>query len=428
MALLVQKFGGTSLASLKHINNIADIIAKAKQAGNEVVVIVSAMSGETDKLIRLAHSVSASPDEREYAALVSTGEQVSMSLLAMALINRGIDACSYTGQQANIRTCNGFKKAKIESIDTRLIESDLSQGKVVVIAGFQGVDRYNNTTTLGRGGSDTTAVAIAASLKADECQIYTDVDGIYTTDPNLIKNARKLDKISFKEMIELASQGAKVLQIRAVEFAGKYNVPLRVLSSSEKGDGTLITYGVTAMEGQVVTGIAYSMSEAKVSLIGIPDKTSLISEVLAEVSSHGITIDVISQCQREDEKTDLTFTVHQDEYKQCIKVLRKLAISHAIESVLGDTDVAKVSIIGTGLQTHPDIAAVVFRTLTSNKVAVQLISCSEMKMSLVIDEAFLEVAVKALHAAFKLESGVENQTQSLNQRKLELACGNKTSA
>ena len=347
-----------------------------------------------------------------------------MSLMAMALLNRGIDAKSYSGQQAKIKTCNGFKKAKIESIDTRLIEQDLSQGRVVVIAGFQGVDKYHNITTLGRGGSDTTAVAIAASLNADECQIYTDVDGIYTTDPNLVDNARKLDNITFEHMIELASQGAKVLQIRAVEFAGKYNVPVRVLSSKEEGAGTLINYDENkAMEGQAVTGIAYSRSEAKISLQGIPDKPSVIAEVLAKISKQGINTDIILQSQRDDEKTDLTFTVHEDEYKDCIKLLRKLAKSLSIESVIGDTNIAKISMIGSGLQTHPDIAATVFETLATERIILQLISCSEIKMSLVVDKQFLESTVKALHRAFKLENKVENHSQTLSQRKLYVAGG-----
>ena len=339
MALLVQKFGGTSLATLEHINHAADLVAKAKQAGHSVVVIVSAMSGETDRLINLAHSISEYPNEREYAALVATGEQVSMALMAMALINRGINARSYTGGQARIHTCSQFKKARIQAIDTQPILKDLEQGTVVVIAGFQGIDKDGNVTTLGRGGSDTTAVAIAAALKADECQIYTDVDGVYTTDPRIVPDAKRLEQITFEEMLELSSLGAKVLQIRAVEFAGKYNIPLRVLSSSQEGPGTLITYQQkSSMEAPLVTGIAFSRNEAKVTLSGVPDAPGIASGILSEISAIGVNVDMIVQHLSANNKTNFTFTVHRDEYQATLKQLHKVAKELGAGDVVGVDD------------------------------------------------------------------------------------------
>jgi aspartate kinase len=422
MALLVQKFGGTSLATLEHINRAADIIAKARQAGHDVVVIVSAMSGETDRLIALANKVCDWPDEREYAALVSTGEQVAMALLALALIKRKVKARSYTGAQAKIQTCNNYKKARIQSIDTQHIKQDLNQGNVVIIAGFQGVDNDGSITTLGRGGSDTTAVAIAASLKADECQIYTDVDGIYTTDPKVVADARRLDRISFEEMLEFASLGAKVLQIRAVEFAGKYKVPVRVLSSAKDGPGTLITYE-NVMENPIVSGLAFSKSEAKVSILGVPNEPGVASTILTEISTQGVNYDMIVQNTSYDEKTDFTFTVHSEEYQQTMKHMRKIAKQLSAEGVVGDTSIAKISIVGAGLRSHSTIAPMMFQTLAHEGINIQLISTSEIKISVVIDEESVERGVQSLHNVFKLSEKAKDESHTLKQRKLFLAAG-----
>jgi aspartate kinase len=423
MALLVQKYGGTSLATLEHIERAADIIAKARKAGHDVVVIVSAMSGETDRLISLANKISKAPDPREYAVLVSTGEQVSMSLLSLALNNRNIKARSYTGTQAKIHTCSNYKKARIHSIDTKHIKDEVALGNVVVIAGFQGVDKHGNITTLGRGGSDTTAVAIAASLNADECQIYTDVDGIYTADPSLVTDAKRLERVSFEEMLELASLGAKVLQIRAVEFAGRYNVPVRVLSSSQEGPGTLITYE-EGLERPTVSGITYSKSEAKVSIIGIPKAPGVVSNVLSEIGSHGINIDMMIQNLNDDNKMDFTFTVHSDEYQQTMRHLRKVAKKLAAEGVVGDTSIAKLSLVGAGLKSHTDVAPMMFKALADEGISVHLISTSEIKISVVIDEESISDGVKSLHEVFKMSNKAKDESHTLKQRKLFLASGN----
>ncbi len=401
MALLVQKFGGTSVATLAHINHAADIVAKSKRAGHDVVVVVSAMSGETDKLIGLAHQMSESPDGREYAALVATGEQVSMALMAMALINRGIEARSYTGAQARILTTSQFKKARIQTIETQSILADLQQGRVVVIAGFQGVDQDGSTTTLGRGGSDTTAVAIAAALKADECQIYTDVDGVYTTDPRVVPDAKRLDQITFEEMLELSSLGAKVLQIRSVEFAGKYNVPLRVLSSAKEGPGTLITYKQDQnMEAFSVTGIAFSRNETKISLSGVPDAPGIASVILAEISAIGVNVDMILQHVSAENKTDFTFTVHRDEYQPTLQLLHKLAKEMGADRVNGSERLAKLSLVGAGLKSHPEVAPAMFKTLADLGINIQMITTSEIKISVVINESQLDEGVRALHHTF----------------------------
>ena len=394
MALLVQKFGGTSLATLEHINHAADLVAKAKQAGHSVVVIVSAMSGETDRLIALANNISEYPDPREYAALVSTGEQVSMALMTMALINRGINARSYTGSQAKIQTCNQFKKARIQAIDTQPILTDLQEGKVVVIAGFQGIDKHGNITTLGRGGSDTTAVAIAAALKADECQIYTDVDGVYTTDPRVVPDAKRLEQITFEEMLELSSLGAKVLQIRAVEFAGKYNIPLRVLSSSQEGPGTLITYQQrNSMEAPLVKGIAFSRNESKVTLSGVPDAPGLASRILTEISAIGVNVDMIVQHLSAHDKTDFTFTVHGDEYQLTVKQLRQVVKDLNATGVVAVNNLAKLSLVGAGLKSHPEVASLMFKTLAAKGINIQLIGTSEIKISVLIDATLLDEGV-----------------------------------
>lgn len=412
MALLVQKFGGTSLATLEHINHAADLVAKAKQAGHSVVVIVSAMSGETDRLINLANSISESPNEREYAALVATGEQVSMALMAMALINRGINARSYTGGQARIHTCSQFKKARIQAIDTQPILKDLEQGTVVVIAGFQGIDKDGNVTTLGRGGSDTTAVAIAAALKADECQIYTDVDGVYTTDPRIVPDAKRLEQITFEEMLELSSLGAKVLQIRAVEFAGKYNIPLRVLSSSQEGPGTLITYQQkSSMEAPLVTGIAFSRNEAKVTLSGVPDAPGMASGILSEISAIGVNVDMIVQHLSANNKTNFTFTVHRDEYQATLKQLHKVAKELGAGDVVGVNNLAKLSLVGSGLKSHPEVASIMFKTLASKGINIQLIATSEIKLSVLIDTAMLDEGVRELHSVFHLEDDSRDESR-----------------
>ncbi|MBA3537899.1 MAG: aspartate kinase [Tatlockia sp.] len=412
MALIVQKFGGTSLATLKHINHAADLIAKAKQAGHSVVVIVSAMSGETDRLIALATNISESPDEREYAALVATGEQVSMALMAMALINRGINARSFSGRQAGIQTCSQYKKARIQAIDRQPILNELEKGNVVVIAGFQGVDKHDNVTTLGRGGSDTTAVAIAAALNADECQIYTDVDGVYTTDPRIVPDAKRLEQVTFEEMLELSSLGAKVLQIRAVEFAGKYNIPLRVLSSTQEGPGTLITYQQkNSMEAPMVTGIAFSRNEAKVTLTGVPDAPGLASDILSEIAEIGINVDMIVQHLSAQDKTDFTFTVHCDEYETTLKQLHKLMKDLGANGVVGTNNVAKLSLVGAGLKSHPEIASIMFKTLAAKNINIQLIATSEIKISVLIDAALLDEGVRALHSVFHLESDSRDESR-----------------
>lgn len=416
MGLIVQKFGGTSVATLAHINHAADLVAKTRHAGNDVVVVVSAMSGETDKLIGLAHQMSESPDPREYAALISTGEQVSMALMTMALINRGIEAKSYTGTQARIQTCSQFKKARIQSIDVEPILQDLNKGKVIVIAGFQGIDQFGDITTLGRGGSDTTAVAIAAALRAEECQIYTDVDGIYTTDPRIVPAAKRLDKITFEEMLELSSLGAKVLQIRSVEFAGKYNLPLRVLSSSEKGSGTLITYDkdLKQMESFSVTGIAFSRNETKISLLGLPDEPHIASKILSEIGKLGVNIDMILQNRSTNNKMDFTFTVHRDEYQPTIKLMEKISKTIGVRDILGIEKLAKLSIVGAGLKSHPEVAPIMFKALATNDINIQLISTSEIKLSAIIDEQYLDTGVRVLHSAFKLDGeGVdESRTET----------------
>lgn len=416
MALLVQKFGGTSVATQAHINHAADIVAKAKHAGHDIIVVVSAMSGETDKLIDLAYQMSESPDPREYAALVATGEQVSMALMTMALINRGLKAQSFTGLQAGIHTSGQYKKARVESIETQGIINAIDVGKVVVVAGFQGVDQDGSITTLGRGGSDTTAVALAAALKADECQIYTDVEGVYSTDPRIVPEARRLEQVTFEEMLELSSLGAKVLQIRSVEFAGKYKVPLRVLSSSKEGPGTLITYDTNQkMEAYSVTGIAMSRNEAKIHLCGIPDKPGIASTLFAELSSVGVSVDVTLQQGASNNQCDFTFTVHQDEYQTALNLLGKLANDLQATSIHGVENLAKISLVGSGLKSHTDVAPKMFKTLADEKINIELISSSETKLSVIIQEQVLDKAARALHKTFHLEQSVADETRFLKK-------------
>jgi aspartate kinase len=404
MALLVQKFGGTSVGTTERIEAVADKICGFRKEGHDIVVVVSAMSGETNRLIALADAITDEPEPRELDVLVSTGEQVTIALLSMALMKRGCEARSYTGSQVRVLTDSAHTKARIREIDERHIRADLNAGRVVVVAGFQGIDEQGNITTLGRGGSDTTAVALAATLKADECQIYTDVDGVYTTDPRVVDSARRLEKITFEEMMEMASLGSKVLQIRAVEFAGKYNVPLRVLSSFQEGDGTLITFEEeNAMEQPVVSGIAFSRDEAKLTISGVPDTPGNALRILMPVSDANIDVDMIVQNVGEDNKTAFTFTVHRNDVKRAHSVLQRVADELGAREVSGDSKIAKVSIVGVGMRSHAGVATKMFSALSEEGINIQMISTSEIKISVVINEKYLELAVRALHSAFELE-------------------------
>lgn len=409
MALLVQKFGGTSVGDLDRIHHVADIVAKTAAQGHQVVVVVSAMSGETDRLIDLAKSISDQPCSREYAALVSTGEQVTMALLSMVLKARGLSACSLTGLQACIRTDSNHRHARIEEIDNERIKRHLAAGEIVVVAGFQGFDARGDITTLGRGGSDTSAVAIAASLQADECQIYTDVDGVYTSDPRMVPRARRLDKITFEEMLEMSSLGAKVLQLRSVEFAGKYGVPLRVLSTFKEGPGTLISYEEKTMEQPIVSGVAFNRNEAKLTITGVPDKPGVAYKILGPISDHGIDIDMIIQNIAEKGTTDFTFTVHRDNFQDAAQILENVAQELGAEKVIGDTDIAKVSIVGVGMRSHAGIASTMFKALAAEGINIQMISTSEIKVSVVVDEKYLELGVRALHSAFSLDEAPKEE-------------------
>ncbi|WP_328184595.1 aspartate kinase [Marinobacter sp. OP 3.4] len=405
MALLVQKFGGTSVGSVERIEAVAEKVCRFRNQGHDIVVVVSAMSGETNRLIALANDIMEEPTPREMDVLVSTGEQVTIALLSMALQKQGCDARSYTGSQVRILTDSAHTKARIQDIDERNMRGDLDKGRVVVVAGFQGVDEQGNITTLGRGGSDTTAVALAAALKADECQIYTDVDGVYTTDPRVVDSARRLDRITFEEMLEMASLGSKVLQIRAVEFAGKYNVPLRVLSSFQEGEGTLITFeDDSAMEQPVVSGIAFNRDEAKLTMAGVPDTPGIALRILKPVSDANIEVDMIVQNVGADNHTDFTFTVHRNDYRRTREILEKLARELGAREVSGDDRIAKVSIVGVGMRSHAGVATRMFEALSNEGINIRMISTSEIKVSVVIDEKYLELAVRALHSAFDLQS------------------------
>jgi len=402
MALLVQKFGGTSVGSLERLQHVAEKIIQTRAAGHDVVVVVSAMSGETDRLISLARELNPHPDPREYAMLVSTGEQVSIALLTMALMAKGYKARSYTGKQAGICTDGHHRKARIMGVECDALKTDLQQGLIPVVAGFQGVAANGDVTTLGRGGSDTTAVALAAALKADECQIYTDVDGVYTTDPRIVPEARRLSVITFEEMLELASLGAKVLQIRSVEFAGKYNVPVRVLSSFTEGPGTLITFEQAGMEQPKVSGIAFNRDEAKLTLMGVPDRPGVAAQILTPVSDAGIEVDMIIQNTAVDGVIDFTFTVHRDDYQKTLELLADVAKALEARAVIGDNKIAKLSLVGVGMRSHAGIASTMFTALGQEGINIQLISTSEIKISVVIDEKYLELGVRSLHAAFGL--------------------------
>ncbi len=404
MALIVQKYGGTSVGSIERIMNVAGKVAQERQQGNDVIVVVSAMSGETNRLIGLAKQIEESPDPREMDVLVSTGEQVTIALLSMALHKVGCPAKSYTGGQVHIRTDSAFSKARIRDIDDARVRADLSEGRVVVVAGFQGVDEHGNITTLGRGGSDTTAVAMAAALKADECQIFTDVDGVYTTDPRIEPKARRLDRITFEEMLEMASLGSKVLQIRSVEFAGKYKVPLRVLSSFEAGAGTLITLDdESKMEEARISGIAFNRDEAKLTVLGVPDRPGVAAEILGPIGRANIEIDMIVQNVGQNETTDFTFTVHRNDYKRALDLLKEICSKLGARDVQGDTDIVKVSIVGVGMRSHAGIAGTMFEALAKEGINIQMISTSEIKISVVVAEKYLELAVRCLHEAFGLD-------------------------
>ncbi|NWG87393.1 MAG: aspartate kinase [Hydrogenophilaceae bacterium] len=404
MALIVQKYGGTSVGSIERIRNVAERVAKFKMLGHQVVVVVSAMSGETNRLISLAKEIQKEPDPREMDVLVSTGEQVTIALLAMALKDLGLKAKSYTGSQVRILTDDAHTKARILAIDEENMRRDLDSGHVVVVAGFQGVDEKGNITTLGRGGSDTTGVALAAALKADECQIYTDVDGVYTTDPRIVPEARKLDTITFEEMLELASLGSKVLQIRSVEFAGKYKVKLRVLSSfQEDGEGTLITFEEDTMEQPIISGIAFNRDEAKLTILGVPDKPGVAGLILAPIADANIDVDMIVQNVGHDGTTDFSFTVHRNEFKKAMEVLGGVKGEIGAREVIGDDKIAKVSIVGVGMRTHAGIASKMFKALAAENINIQMISTSEIKISVVVEDKYMELAVRALHQAFELD-------------------------
>ena len=405
MALIVQKYGGTSVGTTDRIKNVARRVAKWQAQGHQVVVVVSAMSGETNRLIAMAREIQANPDPRELDVIASTGEQVTIGLLSMALKDIGVDAVSYTGWQMPMITDSAYTKARIQSIDDKRMRADLDAGRVVVVAGFQGIDESGSLTTLGRGGSDTSAVAIAAALKADECQIYTDVDGVYTTDPRVVPEARKLSTITFEEMLEMASLGSKVLQIRSVEFAGKYKVKLRVLSSfEEEGEGTLITFEEDEnMEKAVVSGIAFDRNEARINVKGVPDKPGIAYQILGPVADANIEVDMIIQNMGESGTTDFSFTVPRGEYQKALTILRDVQTHVGAAKVDGDDKIAKVSIIGVGMRSHTGIASTMFRTLAEEGINIQMISTSEINVTVLIDEKYLEVGVRVLHKAFGLD-------------------------
>ena len=402
MGLIVQKYGGTSVGSIERIQAVAQKVKATQEEGHQVVVVVSAMSGETNRLIALAHEIESSPAPREMDVLLSTGEQVTIALLCMALHKIGAHARSYTGAQVQILTDNAHSKARIRGIEGIKVKGDLQAGHIVVIAGFQGVDDQGNITTLGRGGSDTTAVAMAAALNAQECQIFTDVDGVYTTDPRVEPKARKLDRITFEEMLEMASLGSKVLQIRAVEFAGKYNVPLRVLSSFEEGEGTLITFEDECMEEVKISGIAFNRDEAKLTVLGVPDEPGVAYSILGPVSNANIEVDMIIQNIAEDDTTDFTFTVHRNDYMQALEILKETSGILGAREVSGNENIVKLSLVGVGMRSHSGIASTMFEALAREGINILMISTSEIKISVVIDEKYLELGVRALHEAFDL--------------------------
>ena len=406
MALIVQKYGGTSVGTIERIQAVADKVIEAKKAGNQVVVVVSAMSGETDRLLSLANRLSHTPTPRELDVLLATGEQVTIALLSMALAEKGCPAVSYTGGQVHIRTDNRHNKARIVDIESARVHKALGQGKIVVVAGFQGIDEDGNITTLGRGGSDTTAVAMATALSADECRIFTDVDGVYTADPRIVDDARRIPVISYEEMLEMASLGSRVLQIRAVEFARKYNINLRVLSSFEDGPGTLITHEDNNMEKPLISGVTHNKDEAKLTLIGVADRPGIASQILGPIADANIEVDMIVQnVVVQDNTTDFTFTVHRDEYQKALSILKQNSAEIGAKDVTGDNRIVKLSVVGVGMRSHAGIASRMFRALAGEGINIQMISTSEIKISVVVAEKYLELGVRCLHSAFGLENG-----------------------
>jgi len=408
MSLIVQKYGGTSMGSVERIEHVAGKVAATREKGHQVVVVVSAMSGETDRLIKLAKSVNPRGSAREFDQIAATGEQVTIGLLALALEKRGLKARSYTGAQVAIRTDTAYSKARIQNIDANKLRADCEAGVVPVVAGFQGVTADGSTATLGRGGSDTTGVALAAALKADECQIYTDVDGVYTTDPRVEPKARRLDQITFEEMLELASLGSKVLQIRSVEFAGKYKVPLRVLSTFVEGPGTLITLddesnGRSAVEDPLISGIAFNRDEAQITVVNVPDRPGIAAAILGPVGDANIEVDMIVQNVAADASTDFTFTVHRNDFDRAHEVIKRVAKDLGAKGVRTANDICKVSLVGVGMRSHAGIASKMFKALASDGINIKMISTSEIKISVVIDDKYLELAVRTLHKAFDLE-------------------------
>ncbi len=403
MALIVQKYGGTSVGSIERINAVADRVMASRKAGNDIVVVVSAMSGETDRLLGLASEISQAPAARELDVLLSTGEQVTIALLCIALNEMGCPAISYTGSQVRILTDDAHNKARILDIQDHNIRANLAEGKVVVVAGFQGVDEKGNITTLGRGGSDTTAVALAAAMKAHECHIYTDVDGVYTADPRIVSRARRLDSVTYEEMLEMASLGSKVLQIRSVEFAQKFHVQLRVLSSFEDGPGTLITEEDESMEQALISGIAQNKDEAKLTVVGVPDKPGIAHSILGPIADANIEVDMIVQNVGVDNTTDFTFTVHRNDYDKALGILNKTAKTLGAREVTGDKGIVKISVVGIGMRSHAGIASKMFNALAQEGINIMMISTSEIKISVVVDEKYLELGVRTLHSEFGLE-------------------------
>jgi len=408
MSLIVQKYGGTSVGSIERITRIAQHVCATRQVDNDVVVVVSAMSGETDRLTELAKAITLRPSPRELDVLLATGEQVTIALLSMALETIGCPARSYTGGQVHIRTDSVHNKARIREVEHRRVSDDLARGHVVVVAGFQGMDEHGNITTLGRGGSDTTAVAMAAALGANECQIYTDVDGVYTTDPRIVPEARCLSVLAFEEMLELASLGAKVLQIRSVEFASKYNVPLRVLSSFEEGEGTLITAEDKILEQPLISGIAFSRNEAKLTVLGVPDRPGVAHSILGPIADANIEVDMIVQNISRDGTTDFTFTVNHNDYEPALEIIRRAAKDLQAREVTGDDRIAKISLVGVGMRSHAGIASHMFKAFAEEGINIRMISTSEIKISVVVEEKYLELGIRTLHEAFGLEKDGNN--------------------
>ncbi len=411
MALIVQKYGGSSVGNLDRIHHVADKVINAKQQGNDIVVVVSAMYGETDRLIQLANALTQQHDPRELDVLISSGEQVSMALLSMALNAKNYPARSFTGIQIGIYTDSTHTKARILEVKTDIINRELQQGRIVVIAGFQGVNELGDITTLGRGGSDTTAVAIAAALRADECQIYTDVDGVYTTDPHMLSEARLIPQISFEEMLEMASLGAKVLQMRSVELASKHSMPIRVLSTFSEGSGTLVTFEEKIMQKRLVSGIAFSREEAIISLSGIPRQMGLEGRILGKVSQANIDIDMIAQNTTAEDKVDFTFTVSRREYTKALKIVEELASELGALTIKTNSKVAKLSLVGIGMRSHTGVASTMFKILGDVGITIQMITTSEIKISVVVDESHLEQGVRAVHQAFGLDKPITSNEQ-----------------